>query len=232
MMSSRFFQRLGVIGLIYILGFSSATASEYKEGEDYQVIAGDGNNGHNKIIEFFSYSCPYCFRAQPVLKTVMTRLPTGFRYERVAVTLGKPDRVSYAYTHLLLKQFGLEEMWHTHIFFISQTPLREELEKYDKLWTMVNVRAFFMDNGIDSERFDAAVSFLDETQAIKNNDKLAGTFGVKGTPTFVIRGKYWVQGLPAGPNGQKKLEDLLLYLSTLDDSQDSPATDRQTNTRR
>lgn len=189
------------------------SASEYKEGEHYKVVSNVSSEGADSIIEFFSYSCPYCFRSQPASESLIMRLPSGFQYKRIAVTLGKPDRLSYAYTHLLLKEFDFEDAWHSYIFFLSQSPLPEEMKKYDKLWTMDNVRAFFLDNGVGADEFDAAIRKIDEGQLIRSNDKLAGFYKVKGTPTFVINGRYWVEGIPSGPSGQKQLEDLLVYLA-------------------
>lgn len=196
----------------YFLIGPPAYSLEFKEGDDYELIHNAGAAGKNKVIEFFAYSCPYCFRSQAAVEKMVSKLPSNYEYERVAVTLGKPERMSYAYTHLLLKEFALEQSWHSYIFFLSQQPLPDELKAYDKLWTMKNVHDFFVGSGISEDRYSAAIKAIDENQLIKNNDKLAGSFQVKVTPTFVINGQYRVEGLPGGPDGQKRLEDLLLYL--------------------
>lgn len=189
-------------------------AATFEEGTDYLVLPTQDTELSGQIVEFFAYSCPYCFRSQVSVESAMHRLSGRANLDRVAVTLGNKDRISYANTHLLLRHFKLEDEWHQFIFHVAQAPVPSEMKDYDKLWIMENVKKYFLDNGISADDFDAAIGAIDSQNLVQANDKLAGKFRVTATPTFIVNGKYFVQGIPDGPGGQQRLADLLVYLST------------------
>lgn len=208
--------------LVLSVGANEAgNESRFKAGEHYNVLPEQNVYGKGKVIEFFTYSCPYCFRAQEAVRQIEAKLPESFFLESIAVTLGKSDRISYAYTNLLLKELKLDDRWHPFIFHVSQYPLPEELKKYNKLWAMDDVREFFKTAGFDSQVIEKSIKEIDEKALIRENDKLAGSLKVKGTPTFVVDGKFMVEGIDEGLDGVVELEELVLHLVDLSKSKAS-----------
>lgn len=192
----------------------SDTPYKFEEGKDYFLLPPELQSNSNKVIEFFSYSCPFCYRAERGVNIFLQNKKKDIMFERIPVYLGKKAKFeTSAYAYLIAEKLGLLDRFHDHLFDLNHVSYGYEKEVYNELANLSDVKKLFMDNGISEKDFDNAYEFFKKNETIKSNDKLASNYKVEGTPTFIIRGKYRVNGYPNGVDGQKQLGYLLLYLS-------------------
>ena len=177
---------------------------KWVEGKHYFLIQPQQpkvTNTHKvEVVEVFNWGCPACNAAHKMMDKLkaelpsyatMTYLPAGFR----------PDEnwVLYQRTYLTAKALGLADKSYDAMF--EATWKTGETASYNlgtgrlnpksKWADLQDVAKFYHDKyGVPEKKFIAiANSFAIDTQ-IKRADKLVKSYGVLGTPTLVIDGKY------------------------------------------
>jgi len=146
--------------------------------------------GKVEVVDVFWYGCPHCFRFLPALEA----------YEK-----SKPDYVEIRHMPAIFR-----ESWeiHARAFYTASLlnmvdaihrPLFDAIhEKHQPLDTRESLRAFFVAHGADGEAFDKTFdSFAVET-LLRKSSVMQGRYGVRGTPTLIVNGKYRVSATLAG----------------------------------
>lgn len=212
MFKFKFFACLMAITLSF-----GAFAYEFKEGKDYFKLEEPVPELNNKIIEFFTYKCSYCYRSERSVDSLKETLPDNVGFERLPVTFGYVQLEPLAYASLLLKEFGLEEELHDHLFQVVKVPLEDEKADFNFLESLDDVKKFFLAHGIDEKNYDQTMEKLKSSGKVHAADKRASAFKVGGTPTFIINGKYKVYGFDSAVGYYKEMAALLIYVSQLKD---------------
>jgi thiol:disulfide interchange protein DsbA len=146
--------------------------------------------GKIEIVDVFWYGCPHCYRFLPAMEAyeerradyvVVRRMPAIFR--------DSWDIHARAfYTAQLLK---VTERVHRPLF----EAMHEQGRRLD---TRESLREFFVAHGVDAKAFDATFdSFAVETM-VRKSHVMQGRYGVRGTPTVIVNGKYRVSASLAG----------------------------------
>lgn len=177
---------------------------KWVEGKHYFLIQPQQpkvtNTPKVEVVEVFNWGCPACNAAHKMMDKLkaelpsyatMTYLPAGFR----------PDEnwVLYQRTYLTAKALGLADKSYDAMF--TATWKTGETASYNlgtgrlnpksKWADLDDVAKFYHDKyGVPVKKFKAiANSFAIDTK-VKRADKLVKSYGVLGTPTLVIDGKY------------------------------------------
>ena len=146
--------------------------------------------GKVEIVDVFWYGCPHCWHFLPSIEALEKR---------------KPDYVEIRHMPAIFR-----ESWeiHARAFYTAQLlnavdvihrPLFEAIHEQGKrMDTRKELRAFFVAHGIDGDAFDKTFdSFAVET-LLRKSQVMQGRYGVRGTPTVIVNGKYRVSAGQAG----------------------------------
>jgi len=189
--ASRFLFLLGALAFLAPAAVSAQKAVD-PEGK-YDLIAPPQpteSPGKVEILDVFWYGCPHCYRFLPSMEkldkrkadyVVIRRMPAVFRDS------WEIHARAY-YTALLLKKVDA-----------IHRPLFEAIHDNKRaLDTREALRAFFVAHGVDGEAFDKTFdSFAVETM-LRKSTVMQGRYGVRGTPSVIVNGKYRVSANGAG----------------------------------
>lgn len=144
-----------------------------------------------EVVEVFSYACPHCFTFLPYMEkyaqskpdyVAVRHMPAVFRSSWIA-----PARAFYT-----AQVLGIEKQVHRGIFeaiHVDKKPMD----------TREDVTKFFESHGVSKTDFDKAYdSFAVET-LMRKTQVMQQRYGIRGTPSIVVNGKYRVSGTLAGP---------------------------------
>jgi thiol:disulfide interchange protein DsbA len=168
---------------------------EYQEGLHYFLIQGApaATNGPMELVEAFSYLCSHCNTFEPFIKAWQKRKPDDVDFRRIPVVFGRGSWELYARGYVTAEMMNVGEAAHTAMM--------------DRLWkeknimrTMDELADFYSQFGVDKDKFVAtASSFAVATRLMKDQNKVRD-FGITGTPSLILNGKYRIAGNAAVPN--------------------------------
>jgi thiol:disulfide interchange protein DsbA len=167
----------------------------YQEGLHYFLIQGAPvtNTGPMELVEAFSYLCSHCNTFEPFIGAWKKRKPDDVEFRRIPVVFGRGSWELYARGYVTAEMMNIGEAAHTAMM--------------DRLWkekntmrSMEELAEFYSQFGADKDKFLAtANSFAVETRLMKDQNKVRD-FGITGTPSLILNGKYRIAGSAAVPN--------------------------------
>jgi thiol:disulfide interchange protein DsbA len=193
-----------------------ASASDYKEGEQYTKIS-ENISSKSEVREYFSFYCPHCFRFEPFMEQVKRDLPSGTNFERNHVDFlrtASPE-IQFMLTKAVVvaQQLKMEKKLVNAIF--NYIHVQRAMFSSEK-----DLRNVFVLNGADGEKFDQLMkSFSVNSHAKrmkKNQDALTIKRALNSVPTIVVNGKYRINTDKLGKaNFEANYKKLVGYLLTL-----------------
>jgi protein-disulfide isomerase len=130
------------------------------------------------IVEFSDYQCPYCGRAEPVIREVLQRYPEKVRlvYRHLPLDSIHPMARGAAEASVCAEEQG--HFWEFHdLLFANQRELEKDaLSKYAK------------EAGLDVSAFEACLSKPEVKQRVQGDVDAAESLGIRGTPAFFVNG--------------------------------------------
>ena len=149
------------------------------------------------VAEFSDFECPYCSKAQTVIKEFMSRNQNEVTlvYKHFPLTEIHAQAEPAALASWAAMQQG--KFWEYHdVLFEQQSKLGEEF--YLELAKTLK---------LDVDRFNRDRKSEEAKAAIKRDFELGKSLGVRGTPSFVVNGIF----LSGAPN-VKELEELVAQI--------------------
>ena len=171
-------------------GIAPAAATPV-EGTDYFLIANpDRPSGRMvQITEVFGYGCIHCAHFQPYLAAWAKRMPAGVQLNYLPGPFGGlPDQFTRAF--YAAQALGVQEKSHDAIFkavFVDK-----------RVATADDIPKLYADYGIDPKVFATTMQSLAVAAKVAAANDQAARWGIEGTPTMVIDGKYRVMETTAG----------------------------------
>ena len=175
-----------------LMATSASAASVDPTGKYDLVTPPQPTDTPNKIevVEVFWYGCPHCYTFLPSMEkyakgtaddVAVRHMPAIFRDSWI-------DHARAFYTAELL---GVEEQIHRPLFEAIH-------ERKQPLDTQDALMAFFETYGVSNDDFNKTyTSFAVET-LLRKSQVMQQRYGVRGTPTVIVNGKYRVSGTLAG----------------------------------
>ena len=146
--------------------------------------------GKIEIVDVFWYGCPHCYSFLPAMERYETRKADYVEVRRMPAIFRESWAIharAFYTAHLL----GAVEKVHRPLFEAIH-------EKGERMDTRDSLRALFVAHGVDGEAFDKTFdSFAVETM-LRKSQVMQGRYGVRGTPTVIVNGKYRVSASLAG----------------------------------
>lgn len=182
---SKFIKSL-VVAAALLLG-GAALAAEL--GKDYKLLSPAQPAAAEKIevLEFFFYGCSHCFKLHPLVSKWEKAIPKDVELTYVPVIF-RDTWEPMARTYYALELLGQLHPAHDALFKawnVDQTDLSDE----DRIFDFVAAR------GVDRAKFAAAYNSFTMQSRIARAKQMIRSYGLTGTPTLVVDGRYLITGL-------------------------------------
>ncbi len=175
---------------------------KWVEGKNYFLIdpaQPTSHPGKIEVTEVFSYGCPACNAFHTTVDQIAKSLPADAVMNYLPAAF-RPDEnwVVYQRAYYAAKALGLVAKTHDAMF--DATWKTGETASYDlgagKLkpkeeWpTIDDIAKFYGKYGVDPKEFVAVANSFSVNTQMKRADDMVKAYGVTGTPTIVVNGKY------------------------------------------
>ncbi|HEM0469818.1 TPA: DsbA family protein [Escherichia coli] len=175
------------LSLFFAASLPGQAAVTVTEGKQYTKLANPVKEAP-PVVEFFSFYCPACssfYSPYQVSKNIENILPEGGKVEKYHASfmgaMGKQLTEAWS----IAKALGVEDK--------VEGPLFEAVLKKRSVKSEDDIRAVFIQAGVDAGEFDAARnSFMVKTMTARQ-EQAAEEFGLTGTPAFYVNGKYQIK---------------------------------------
>ncbi|HEI3800168.1 TPA: DsbA family protein [Escherichia coli] len=150
------------------------------------------------VVEFFSFYCPPCaaftgrfFVSQAVDKI----LPPGQKVVKYHVSSMGPMGQELTEAWSVAKVLGVEDKVELPLFVAVQVNRSIKTEE--------DIRQVFIEAGVSERDYDAAKSSMAVRALTAKQQDAARAYGVTGTPSFFVNGKYLVNNSAIQPSSEQ-----------------------------
>jgi len=171
----------------------TAQASAFREGRDFirlrRPAPVDAPAGQIEVLEFFAYTCVHCRNFVPIFQewkrtlrpdVVVRHVPVGF-----SASFEPLQRLYYT-----LEAMGRVESHHARVF-------RAIHDERQKLNTPEAIAQWAERNGLDKTQFRQVFNSFAVNARVARATQLQDAYGVEGTPSMGIAGRFYVPGQAA-----------------------------------
>lgn len=177
-----------ILAAAAILFFGTAFAA-VQQGKDYTLLnpAQPVSGKKIEVLEFFFYECPHCFHLHPYLVEWQKTQPADVELTLVP-TIFRDSTEPLARTYYALEGIGKIKQLDDGIYQAIHV-------KQTNLYDLDTIGAFVAANGVDRAKFEAAYNSFAVNSKIVRAKQMIRSYGINGTPTLVVDGKYVISGL-------------------------------------
>jgi len=143
-----------------------------------------------EVIEFFWYGCPHCYHAEPQVAAWRKHQPPSVEFIRVPAIFNQRWAV-LGRAYYAMQQLKLGEDVHRALFDAIH---RDNKNLNDE----ASLTEFFAAQGVPREKFKEAFNSFDVDGKVGRANQMTRAYGLEGVPTFIVNGKYRVDGTSAG----------------------------------
>jgi len=194
----------------------------YQEGLHYFLIDGApvASSGPMELVEAFSYLCSHCNTFEPYIGAWKKRKPESVEFRRIPVVFGRGSWELYARGYVTAEMMNVGEEAHNAMM--------------DRLWkeknmmrSMEELAEFYSQFGVDKEKFLATSGSFAVEARLKKDQQKVQSYGITGTPSLVLNGKYRIAGNAAVPSFDVMLDvvDFLIEAESAGTQESSAAAD-------
>ena len=171
------------------LFISGAALADAQLGKDYSLLNPAQPTGTKKIevLEFFFYGCSHCFHLHPLLSAWEKTMPKDVELTFVP-TVFRDSWEPMANTFYALESMGKLQQVHDALY-------RAWNEENMALVEEDKIADFVVKHGVDRAKFTAAYNSFSMQSKVTRAKQMIRSYGINGTPTLVVDGKYVIEGL-------------------------------------
>jgi thiol:disulfide interchange protein DsbA len=173
-----------LMALASLAGPLAAQEIRARQNVEYRLIGPQQPETGDRIevIDFFWYGCPACNALQPALEAWIKRKPPDVALRRIPA-IRRDSWAPHARIYYTLELLGELERLHQRVYFSYHV---EELymSKPDVMEQWAGR------NGIDRKKWRDAYFSPEVDARIAHAKRLTDAYGVEGTPSLVINGRY------------------------------------------
>lgn len=171
-----------------------AVPMSYVEGTHYfptaEKLPKATEEGKIEVVEMFSYTCPHCFRLDPMVEEWKKTLPENVEFVRVPAIF-RDSWLELAKVYYAAEATGNLETLHPKLFNAIHVDKR-------RLTTEDQLLDFVEEQGIDRDAFAKAMNSFSVKGKVKNALIMSQTSGITGVPSFIVNGEYRTDASSAG----------------------------------
>jgi thiol:disulfide interchange protein DsbA len=177
---------LGGLLLATACSASSDPGAPYAEGSDYITLPGPAqrysSDGKVEVVEVFSYGCIHCAHFAPIAEKLRKSLPKGVVFKLVPAPFSA-EWLPFARAYYAAKKLGVVDRTHLDLF-------KEKFDQHFPLNSLDDLADYYARNGVNRAEFMRIATSPEVTAQMKSDLALIQKWGVTGTPTIVVDGKY------------------------------------------
>ena len=172
-----------------LLLISGAAVAAVEPGKDYKLLNPPQPVSTKKIevLEFFFYGCSHCYHLHPLLSAWEKTMPKDVELVYVPVIF-RDSWEPMARTFYALESLGQQHQLHDALYKAWNVD-------NDVLGDEVKVLDFLAPRGVDRAKFSAAYNSFSMQSKITRAKQMIRSYGITGTPTLVVDGKYLITGV-------------------------------------
>jgi thiol:disulfide interchange protein DsbA len=193
--------KLKKILVVLAMMFGVASAAEWKEGTQYKIVNPAGKSPTPVVLEIFSYGCPHCYEADPMIEEWLKTKPANVKFERVAAFGFNPQWDVFARVFYTAQALGLSDKTHHAVF-------SEIHVKGKRSWSEDDVVKFFVGFGKDEKTVRATMNGFHVQSKLNQSKALLKKYKITGVPSFVVNDKYFTDFRMGGADAFKVINDL------------------------
>lgn len=166
----------------------TSAAAPYTEGDQYVTLPAPyqrySNEGKVEVAEVFSYGCIHCAEFSPIAQKLKESLPPGVKFELVPAPFSD-EWLPFARAYYAADKLGVVDRTHLELFkekFVQNYPLN----------SLDDLADFYAREGVNRAEFMRLANSPEATAKLKSDLDLIRKWGVDGTPSIVVDGKYRV----------------------------------------
>ncbi len=154
-----------------------------------------------EVIEVFSYACIHCAHFEPTVQKWKSAMPANVAFSYLPAAFNASWEV-FARAYFAAQDLGIAEKAHQDLF--DGVHVRRDIRNLE------DIAKVYAKHGKSEKQFiDATTSFGVEMK-LNRAKQMVPAYGVDGTPTVIVAGKYRINGNSAG--GQEKIFDVVNFL--------------------
>lgn len=189
------------LALAAALLFGNAACSA-EAGRDYRLLNPAQPTATKKVevLAFFFYGCSHCFHLHHDLAAWEKKLPKDVELTHVPVVF-RDSWEPMARTFYALDALDQRQQLHEALYQawnVNSVDLSDEA----KILNFVEPR------GVDRAKFSAAYNSFSMQSKVTRAKQMIRSYGISGTPTLVVDGKYVITGLQP-PDMIRVLDDMI-----------------------
>jgi thiol:disulfide interchange protein DsbA len=171
------------------LFFSGAAFAAAELGRDYKLLNPPLPVASKKIevLEFFFYGCSHCFDLHTPLSAWEKTMPRDVELTYVP-TIFRDSMEPMARTLYALESIGQFDKLHDVLYRAWNV---DKVQLFDE----ASISDFVARHGVDKAKFSSAYNSFSMQSKVTRARQMVRSYGVRGTPTLVVDGKYMISGL-------------------------------------
>lgn len=177
---------LGGLLLATACSASSDPKAPYAEGSDYITLSGPAqrysSDGKVEVVEVFSYGCIHCAHFAPIAEKLRKALPKGVEFKLLPAPFSA-EWLPFARAYYAAKKLGVVDRTHLALF-------NAKFDQHYPLNSLDDLADFYARNGVNRAEFMRIATSPEVTAQMNRDLALIQKWGVTGTPTIVVDGKY------------------------------------------
>jgi len=175
--------------LAVALLISGAAVAEAQLGKDYKLLnpAQPTSTKKIEVLEFFFYECSHCYHLHPLIAAWEKSMPKDVQLSYVP-TIFRDSTEPLARTFYVLESMGQIKQLDDAIYRGIHV---ENVPMYD----LGSIADFVEKRGVDRAKFSAAYNSFAIQSKVTRAKQMIRSYGINGTPTLVVDGKYVITGL-------------------------------------
>ena len=174
--------------LLLVSQFGMAQTAKYQEGTHYFLLdqaPGQSVSGAIEVTEVFSYACSHCNTFEPYMQSWKKSKPENVTLRRIPVVFGNRSWELMARAYVTAEMMGIAE--ESHVAMMDAIwKQRKQFRNLDQL------AEFYAGFGVEEDAFKAHYQSFAADSQMRRGQKDVMTFGISGTPSMVVNGKYRV----------------------------------------
>lgn len=178
-----------LIAIALTAGFSSAASAAVTEGEDYEVLKKPVPQLHKdkiEVLEFFGYFCIHCKHLDPIIQKHAKAFPSDTYFRTEHVVWDAEVHTGLARLTAAVNKTGLKQQANPAIFSAI-------FDKKINLADIPTAKKWLAEQtSFDGKKIIAALDAFDNQTEAKKMADLTAEYGIDGTPTVIVGGKYKV----------------------------------------
>ena len=197
----RRFKWLLGIAAVLTAGICQAGAA-FQEGVHYErlpVPVDTIDASRVEVVELFSYACIHCYTFEPYIEAWRAKLDDGVAFRRVPAVFSA-QWAEFARLFYAAEQLGVLEQVHGDIFEALHERGQNLLDR------AIATRFFANRAGVDGKDFEAALTSFSVEGHVQRAVAAGRAYGITGTPSMVVNGKFRIDSGMAGGSYQAMLD--------------------------